>query len=85
MFYCDMGPESAEIRSFTKSRSVGQYVIVDSEMIHAQLSHRAHSIVSLTANGNPIWYKHRERDTLALLTEEEKKQLTMQIMKSETW
>jgi hypothetical protein len=85
MFYCDMGPDGAEIHSTYKSRTVGQYVIVDSAMMPGQLSFRAHSIVSLTANGNPIWYKHREKESLALLTEEEKKQLTMQIMKSETW
>jgi hypothetical protein len=85
MFYCDMGPDGAEIRSFTKSRSVGQYVIYQGESPPGQLVYKAHTVATLNANGDLVWHKHRNRSEVALLTEEEQKELMLQILKSETW
>jgi hypothetical protein len=85
MFYCDMGPDGAEIRSFTKSRIVGQYVIYQGEHPPGQLVYKAHTVATLDANGDLVWHKHRNRSEIALLTEEEQKELMLQILKSETW
>ena len=85
MFYCDMGPDGAEIRSFTKSRIVGQYVIYQGDSPPGQLVYKAHTVATLDANGNLVWHKHRNRSEVALLTEEEQKELMLQILKSETW
>jgi hypothetical protein len=85
MFYCDMGPDGAEIRSFTKSRIVGQYVIYQGESPPGQLVYKAHTVATLDANGDLVWHKHRNRSEVALLTKEEQKELMLQILKSETW
>jgi hypothetical protein len=85
MYYCDMGPDGAEIRSFTKSRIVGQYVIYQGESPPGQLVYKAHTVATLDANGDLVWHKHRNRSEIALLTEEEQKELMLQILKSETW
>jgi hypothetical protein len=85
MFYCDMGPDGAEIRSFTKSRIVGQYVIYQGESPPGQLVYKAHTVATLDANGDLVWHKHRNRSEVALLTEAEQKELMLQILKSETW
>jgi hypothetical protein len=85
MFYCDMGPDGAEIRSFTKSRIVGQYVIYQGESPPGQLVYKAHTVATLNANGDLVWHKHRNRSEVALLTKEEQKELMLQILKSETW
>ena len=80
-----MVPDGAEIRSFTKSRSVGQYVIYQGESPPGQLVYKAHTVATLDANGDLVWHKHRNRSEVALLTEEEQKELMLQILKSETW
>jgi hypothetical protein len=85
MYYCDMGPDGAEIRSFTKSRIVGQYVIYQGESPPGQLVYKAHTVATLDANGDLVWHKHRHRSEVALLTEEEQQAMTLQILKSETW
>jgi hypothetical protein len=85
MYYCDMGPDGAEIRSFTKSRIVGQYVIYQGESPPGQLVYKAHTVATLDANGDLVWYKHRHRSEIALLTEAEQQELMLQILKSETW
>jgi hypothetical protein len=85
MFYLDMGPNGAEIRSFTKSRTVGQYVIYRGAELPGQVAYRAHTIVTLTANGSMQWYKNRDRPDLALLTKDEQDAILLQILKSETW
>jgi hypothetical protein len=85
MFYCDMGPDGAEIRSFTKSRIVGQYVIYQGESPPGQLVYKAYTVATLDTNGDLVWHKHRNRSEIALLTEEEQKELMLQILKSETW
>jgi len=85
MFYCDMGPDGAEIRSFTKSRILGQYVIYQGESPPGQLVYKAHTVATLNANGDLVWHKHRNRSEVALLTKEEQKELMLQILKSETW
>ena len=85
MYYCDMGPDGAEIRSFTKSRIVGQYVIYQGDSPPGQLVYKAHTVATLNANGDLVWHKHRNRSEIALLTEEEQKELMLQILKSETW
>jgi hypothetical protein len=50
-----------------------------------RLLYKAHTIAILNDNGDLVWHKHRERDEMALLTEEEQKELMLQILKSETW
>jgi hypothetical protein len=85
MYYCDMGPNGAEIRSFTKSRIVGQYVIYRGDSPPGQLVYKAYTVATLNANGDLVWHKHRHRSEIALLTEEEQKELMLQILKSETW
>ena len=85
MFYCDMGPDGAEIRSAFKTKTIGQYVIYQGESPPGQLVYKAHTVATFTANGNLIWHKHRERHELTLLTEEEQQAMTLQILKSETW
>lgn len=85
MYYLDMGPDGAEIRSFTKSKTVGQYVIYRGSQPTGQMAYRAHTIVELTANGSMRWYKNRDRPDLALLTKEEQEAMVLQILKSETW
>ena len=85
MFYCDMGPLGAEINRSISRRMVGQYVIFQGKEIFGQLSYKAHTIVTLNADGNMIWYKHRDRPELALLTKDEQAAMVLQILKSETW
>ena len=85
MYYLDMGPDGAEIRSFTKSKIVGQYVIYRGLHLPGQMAYRAHTIVELTANGSMRWHKHRDRPELALLTKEEQEAMVLQILKSEVW
>ena len=80
-----MGSAGAEIGSFTKSKIVGQYVIYRGAELPGQMAYRAHTIVTLTANGSMIWSKHRDRPELALLTKEEQDVILLQILKSETW
>jgi hypothetical protein len=85
MFYLDMGPDGAKIHSTYKIKTVGQYVIYRGMMLPGQLSYKAHTVVTLTANGNMIWYKNKDRHELALLTKEEQGVIMLQILKSEVW
>lgn len=85
MYYCDMGPDGAEIRIMLKMEKVGQYVIVNSDYIPDQLSYRAHTIVSYDPDGRMKWYKHRNRSDSAQLTKDEQDGMMLQILKSETW
>jgi hypothetical protein len=85
MYYYDMGPDGAEIRSVYKSRTVGQYVICRGKILPSHLAYKAYTIATLDTDSNLIWFKHRDRSEMALLTEEEQKALTFQILKSETW
>jgi hypothetical protein len=84
-YYCDMGPDGAEIRSFTKSKIVGQYVICRGKILPSHLAYKAYTIATLDTDSNLIWFKHRDRSEMALLTEEEQKELMLQILKSEIW
>jgi len=86
MYYCDMGPDGAEIHNARfKPKTVGQYVIYQGEHPPMRLLYKAHTIAILNDNGDLVWHKHRERHELTLLTEEEQKELMLQILKSETW
>ena len=86
MFYCDMGPKGARIRtSYTTNRRVGQYVTVNNRLLSNALAYQARTIVTLTTNGNMIWFKHRDRPESALLTKEEQDAMFLQILKSEVW
>jgi hypothetical protein len=86
MYYCDMGPDGAEIRNARfKPRTVGRYLIYQGEHPPGQLVYKAHTVATLDANGDLVWHKHRNRSEIALLTEEEQKELMLQILKSETW
>lgn len=85
MYYCDMGPDGAEIRSVSTIRTVSQYVIVNSDYIPNQLAARAYTIVSYDPDGRMKWYKHRNRPESALLTKDEQDGMMLQILKSETW
>ena len=85
MFYCDMGPNGAEIRSAFKTKTIGQYVIYQGDSPPGQLVYKAYTVATLNANGDLVWHKHRHRSEIALLTEEEQKELMLQILKSETW
>lgn len=86
IYYCDMGPDGAEIRSARfKPRTVGRYLIYQSGHPPIRLLYQAHTIVILNDNGDLVWYKHRQRDESTLLTKEEQQELTLQILKSETW
>ena len=85
MFYLDMGSAGAEIGSFTKSKIVGQYVIYRGSHLPEQMVYRAHTIVTLTANGSMQWHKNRNRPNLALLTKDEQDAMVLQILKSEVW
>ena len=85
MFYCDMGPNGAEIRSAFKTKTIGQYVIYQGDSPPGQLVYKAYTVATLNANGDLVWHKHRNRSEIALLTEEEQKELMLQILKSETW
>jgi hypothetical protein len=80
-----MGPNGAEIRSAYKTKAVGQYVIYRGDSPPMQLMYKAHTVATLTANGNLIWHKHRDRPELALLTKEEQESMVLQILKSEVW
>lgn len=80
-----MGPDGAEIHGTYKIKTVGQYVVYRGTMLPGQLSLKAHTIVTLTANGSMIWYKNRDRPELALLTKEEQGVIMLQILKSEVW
>jgi hypothetical protein len=85
MFYCDMGPNGAKIHLVNKTKTVKQYVIYRGDSPPGQLVYKAHTVATLNANGDLVWHKHRNRSEVALLTEEEQKDLLMQILKSETW
>ena len=86
MYYCDMGPDGAEIRSARfKPKTVGRYLIYQGEHPPIRLLYQAHTIAILNDNDDLVWYKHRDRSEIALLTEEEQKELMLQILKSETW
>lgn len=85
MFYCDMGPDGAEIRSAYKSRTVGQYVVYRGDSPPGQLVYKAYTVATLTANGNLIWYKHKDRAYPTLLTKEEQEAMVLQILKSEVY
>ena len=80
-----MGSAGAEIGSFTKSKIVGQYVIYRGSYLPGQMAYRAHTIVTLTANGSMQWHKNRNRPELALLTKDEQDAILLQILKSEVW
>lgn len=84
-YYCDMGPLGADMNRAFSSRTVGQYVVYRGTQLPGQLAYKAHTIVTLNADGNMIWYKHRDRTELAELTEEEQQEVMLQILKSETW
>jgi hypothetical protein len=64
---------------------VGQYVIYQGKSPPGQLVYKAYTVATLDANGDLVWHKHRNRSEIALLTEEEQKELMLQILKSETW
>lgn len=85
MYYCDMGPDGAEIRRVLTIKTVGQYVIVNKDYIPNQLSYQAHTIVSYDPDGRMKWYKHRNRPDSAQLTKDEQDVILLQILKSETW
>jgi hypothetical protein len=85
VYYLDMGSAGAEIGSFTKSKIVGQYVIYRGAELPGQMAYRAHTIVTLTANGSMQWHKNRHRPELALLTKDEQEAMVLQILKSEVW
>jgi hypothetical protein len=80
-----MGPNGAEIRSAFKTKTIGQYVIYQGDSPPGQLVYKAYTVATLNANGDLVWHKHRHRSEIALLTEEEQKELMLQILKSETW
>jgi hypothetical protein len=80
-----MGPNGAEIRSAFKTKTIGQYVIYQGDSPPGQLVYKAYTVATLNANGDLVWHKHRNRSEIALLTEEEQKELMLQILKSETW
>jgi hypothetical protein len=85
MFYCDMGKDATLISTLKGRRKVGRYLIVDRMEIPNGISYNAHTIATLTANGNLKWWKHRDREDLALLTEDEQKEIMWQVLKSEKW
>ena len=85
MYYLDMGSDGAEIGSFTKSKIVGQYVIYRGLHLPGQMAYRAHTVVTLTANGSMQWYKNKDHPDLALLTKEEQDDIMLQILKSEVF
>jgi hypothetical protein len=86
-----MGPDGAEIRSVRanrtvyKSRTVGQYLMVQNKELDTQVEYRAYSIVTFADNGDMIWYKHREYPKSTLLNYEEQQAIIIHILKSETW
>lgn len=80
-----MGPLGADMNRAFSSRTVGQYVVFQGKILPGQLSYKAHTIVTLNADGNMIWYKHRDRPEYAKLTEEEQQEVMLQILKSEVW
>jgi hypothetical protein len=85
MYYCDLGREPTSIRTLNGIRTVGRYVMVDTDHIPQDLAYNAHTIVSRNTNEQLKWYKNRDRENSALLTEAEQKQLMVQILKSEKW
>lgn len=80
-----MGRVSTPIRTPNGYKIVGRYVIVDSNYIPQSLAYDAHTIVSFNADNHMKWYKHRDRENSALLSDNEQKQLMLQVLKSETW
>jgi len=85
-YYCELpNDENNIIRTMGGHRIVGRYVIVASQFIPTGLSYSAKTIVVDNADTAIQWYKHREKEYMDLLTEEERKALTFQILKSETW
>lgn len=85
MFYCDMGPDGAEIRSAYKSRTVGQYVIC--RTLSSIILYKAHTIVELKDNGIYLWRKnvHNSGRVLTELTKEEQQSLMLQLLKSKVF
>jgi len=85
MYYCDLGRGPTGIRTLNGIRTVGRYVMVDTDHIPRDLAYNAHTIVSYNTTGQMTWYKNRYHLNSVLLTEDEQKELMFQILKSETW
>lgn len=85
MYYLDMGPNGAKIRLVNKTKTVKQYVIYRGDSPPGHLVYKAHTVATLTANGNLIWHKHKDRHEIKLLTKEEQEAMVLQILKSEMW
>lgn len=80
-----MGHDNTLVRIPAGYRKVGRYVLVDNNYIPQGLAYAARTIVSLNADNLMKWYKHRDRENSALLTEIEQKELMLQILQSEKW
>ena len=85
MYYCEFLEDKTLIRTVKQNRVVGKYLIVNQNVLPFQIRYKAKTIVKVNANGDMVWYKHRNKIDLTALTEKEQQELMLQILKSETW
>ena len=85
MYYCEFPEDKTLIRTVKQNRVVGKYLIVNQNVLPFQIRYKTEVIVRVNANGDMVWYKHRNKIDLTALTEKEQKDMLVQILKSETW